>query len=302
MTPATLAPSLEMVSLGHTDIRVGAMGWGMWRMAGTRLADAIERVNCAVDAGCTLFDTADVYGYGSAGFGAAEELLGRVFSATPGLRARIVLASKGGVTPPVPYNSSSTHLVAACEASLRRLRVEYIDLYQIHRPDLLAHPAEVAGALETLRTAGKIRAAGISNYTVGQARALIAHMPFPLATIQPEFSVLAHSALEDGTLDLAMEHGLGVLAWSPLAQGRLSPAATEASALLDVLDGVAIETGANRTAVAYAWVMQHPSRPVPLIGSQNVVHIRQAAVARTLRLSREDWYRILVAARGAPMP
>ena len=292
-------------TLGATGIEVGPMGWGMWRLAGHTIADATDCSLAAIDASCTLFDTADVYGYGSPdGFGAAEELLGRVFVANPGLRARIVLASKAGVMPPVPYDSSPQYLVAACEASLRRLRTDRLDLFQIHRPDLLAHPAEVAATLERLVTAGKIRAAGVSNYTAAQTRALLAHLPIPLASIQPEFSALATHALDDGTLDLALEQRLGVLAWSPLAQGRLAGIADNLAAerVIAAMDDIARELGTTRVAVAYAWVMQHPAQPIPLIGSTRPVHIRTAAAAAGLRLEREQWYRVLVASRGAAMP
>ena len=128
----------------------------------------------------TLIDTADIYGFdGSAsaldsasGFGAAEELLGRVLAETPGLRDRMVLATKGGIVPPAPYDSSATYLRAGCEASLRSLRCETLDLYQIHRLDLLAHPEEVAGVLNELVTSGEVKPVGVSNHTVGRARAL----------------------------------------------------------------------------------------------------------------------------------
>jgi predicted oxidoreductase len=216
----------------------------------------------------------------------------------------VVVATKAGVVPPTPYDSSRQHLLSACEASLTRLQVERIDLFQLHRPDLLAHPAEVAAALEQLMSAGKIRAVGVSNYTAAQTRALMAHLPFPLSTIQPELSVLATAALDDGTLDLAMQSGLGVLAWSPLAQGRVTAAPSDAlsSRVIVTLDEIAGHLGTTRAAVAYAWVMQHPSAPVPLIGSQRPERIQEAAGAANLRLSRGDWYRILVSSRGRPMP
>ncbi len=114
--------------------------------------------------------------------------------------------------------------------------------------------------------------------------------------------------LSDGTLDQAMQRGIAMLAWSPLAQGRLAVSAGEASAeprvaeVIHALDAVAARAGAPRSAVAYAWVMAHPARPIPLIGSQNPARIREARSAYSVQLTREEWYRILVAARGARMP
>jgi len=306
----SLGPSPETrIPLGSSGLSVAPLGWGMWRVAEPTAASLRSRVEAALEAGCTLFDTADVYGYRKgSGFGSAESLFGALLRETPGLRARIVLATKAGITPPVPYDSSARHLLEACDASLRRLGVECIDLYQIHRPDLLAHPAEVAQALDELRRAGKIRAAGVSNHSAAQFEALAAHLPFALAAVQNELSPLAIEGLTDATLDAAMRHGAAVLAWSPLGQGRLAarPGALADGARTDrvigALDAVAQRAGTPRAAVAYAWVMAHPARPIPLIGSQNPQRIREARQAYAVHLTREEWYRILVAARGTRLP
>ncbi len=297
------------IALGRSGVEVAPLGWGMWRFAGADVATARRRIEAALDIGCTLFDTADIYGYGTPdGFGGAERLLGLVLRSAPELRQRMVLATKAGINPPLPYDSSAAYLVQACENSLQRLGIERIDLYQIHRPDLLTHPAVVAAALEQLRRAGKIGAAGVSNYSAAQLDALCQHLPFPLASIQPEFSPLAIEPLTDGVLDAAMRHGIAVLAWSPLAQGRLGVAkpaqATDArtAAVVAALDRVAARASVPRSAVAYAWVMAHPSRPVPLIGSQNPARIREAAAAYEVQLEREEWYQVLQAARGEPLP
>jgi predicted oxidoreductase len=306
----SLGPAADArIALGNSGLSVAPLGWGMWRLADPAGASARERVEAALEAGCTLFDTADVYGYrNGSGFGACEALLGAVLREAPRLRDRMVLASKGGIAPPLPYDSSAGHLIEACEASLGRLGVECIDLYQIHRPDVLAHPAEVAQALERLRRSGKIRAAGVSNYSAAQFEALAAHLPFALASVQNEFSPLAIDGLADGTLDAAMRRGTAVIAWSPLAQGRLGVRPGELSdsprtdRVIAVLDAIARRDGTPRTAVAYAWIMAHPARPIPLIGSQSPARIREARSAYAVHLTREDWYRILVAARGARMP
>ena len=253
----------------------------------------------------TLLDTADIYGPDNGeAFGAAEALLGEVLARDAGLRARMVLASKGGIVPGVPYNSSGDYLVAACEASLRRLRTDHLDLFQIHRPDSLAHPAEVAAALDKLRRGGKILAAGISNYSAAQTRALHAQMHFPLASTQPEFSALRIAALSDGTLDLAEELSLGVLAWSPLGGGKLGGAGADdrGRAVIAALDTLAEPQGLPRSAVAYAWIMAHPAKPIPIVGSQNPVRIRQAARATEVRMNRADWYAILTASRQEKLP
>jgi predicted oxidoreductase len=295
----------ERVKLGTTDVVVSRLAWGMWRFQGDDLARARALVEAAFEAGINLFDTADIYGFnGREGFGSAEVLLGRLFAADPGLRRRMVLSSKGGIIPGVPYDSSADYLVAACEASLRRLGTDHLDLFQVHRPDVLAHPAEVAKTLETLVASGKVRTIGVSNYTPTQTAALLAHLQLPLASMQPEFSPLVLEPLADGTLDLAMQHGIAVLAWSPLAGGRLgAPGDDErAKRVCAELDAQATRFGVARSAAAYAWSMAHPAGIIPIVGSQQVHRIREAAAAYQVEWTRADWYRVLVASRGIALP
>jgi predicted oxidoreductase len=277
----------------------------MWRLHGTDVAATDRLAHAALELGFSLFDTADIYGFdGKTGFGAAEMLLGRVLKADPALRSRVTLSSKGGIVPGTPYDSTAGYLVSACEASLRRLQTDHIDLYQIHRPDILAHPEQIASALSRLREAGKIGAAGVSNYSVSQTRALQSFMDFPLVSHQPEFSALHIEPLADGLLDHAIEQRMAVLAWSPLGGGRLAGAGEDARAcaVIDALDGIAVRDGVPRTAVALAWVLAHPSRPIAIIGTQRADRMREAARALDVRLSRADWYTILTASRQVKLP
>jgi len=281
----------------------------MWRFMGSDLGRADLLVRTALDNGYRLLDTADIYGPDNQeSFGAAEALLGRVLAADPGLRRRFVLASKGGIVPGVPYDSSADYVTSACEASLRRLHSETIDLYQIHRPDILTHPEELAGALSKLRESGKIRMVGVSNYTAAQMSALQAFLPFPLVSHQLELSALHIDPLADGTLDQAIERRLSVLAWSPLGGGRLggsgsgSDADARTRAVLAALDKVAARESATRTAVALAWVLAHPARPIAIVGTQNPARIAESAHALEVRMSRQDWYEILTASRQMRLP
>ncbi|HAP77436.1 MAG TPA: aldo/keto reductase [Acidimicrobiaceae bacterium] len=283
---------------------MGPIGFGCWRLTTPSTNDAVRIVSAAVDLGCTLVDTADVYGldWGGTGFGTCEERLGQVLRAVPGLRNRMVLATKGGIIPGVPYDSSATALTAACEASLRRLGVDHVDLYQVHRPDLFAHPADVAGTLDALHQRGLVRALGVSNHTPAQVAALQAHLSAPLVSVQPELSAAHLAALRDGTLDQAMQHGLAVLAWSPLAGGRLASGHGVRPELLAVLDRLAAENGATRSQVALAFVLSHPSRPVAIVGTQRPDRIAEAVAAASVALTRRDAYAIIEAAEGLPLP
>lgn len=291
--------------LGGSGLTVSSLAWGMWRFAGDDLSAARAKIDAALDIGITLFDTADIYGPDNGEeFGAAEALLGRVFAADRSLRDRMVLATKGGIVMGVPYDSSPAYLAAAIDASLSRLEVDTIDLWQIHRPDILTHPQEAARALSDAVAAGKVRAVGVSNHTVPQTRALMKFLDgVPLSATQPELSPLTLAPIEDGTLDLAMQRNLAVLAWSPLGQGRIgAPADDRSRVVAEALDAHAGKFGVSRAAAAYSWIMAHPARPIPIVGTQNPARIREAADAYNVRWTRQDWYAVLVAARGERLP
>lgn len=293
--------------LGHSGISVFPIAYGCWRFAGTNVSEARRKIDAALDAGFTLFDHADIYG----GDGAAETLFGQALAEARALRERMNISTKCGIIVGVPYDSSAAHIQAACEASLRRLRIDVIDLYQIHRPDLLAHPEEIARALAGLRAVGKIREVGVSNYTVAQTRAIQSFLPFPLATTQPEVSAWWLEAFRDGTFDHAMSERLTPLAWSPLAGGKLGMAADEAktetngsrlAVLIETLDRIAVRDGVPRSAVALAFLLVHPSRMIPIVGTQRVERIQEALQAFRVRLTRRDWYAVFAASQGKPMP
>ncbi|HEU0043951.1 aldo/keto reductase [Sphingomonas sp.] len=300
-----IALSPEPRPLGKSGLQVGPIAWGMWRFGHSTVDEGQRLIEAAFDAGVTLFDTADIYGFQSVevGFGDSEALLGRVFAQAPGLRDRMVLATKGGITPPVPYDSSRDYLMAALDASLRRMGVDHVDLYQIHRPDILTHPEELAATLDAMVASGKVRAVGVSNYTPEQSRALAAFLSVPLTSQQPEFSPLHLEPLTNGLFDQAMRDDVAVLAWSPLGGGRIArPTSPREQAVADALDAVAQANGVDRAAVAYSWIMAHPVRAIPIVGTQNIGRIAALADAFKVRWTRQSWYAVLVAARGEALP
>ncbi len=292
--------------LGVSDIEVSPLAWGMWRLAenGRTASDAAKLVHAALDAGITFLDTADIYGFdGSGGFGDAEALLGEVLSAEPGLRDRMVLATKGGILPPLPYDQSADYLKKAIDASLTRLKVDHVDLWQIHRPDILTHPQEVARVLDDAVASGKVRTLGVSNFTLFQIPALARFLENKLVSTQPEISPLRIDCFENGQLDQAMAWGLTPMAWSPLGGGRLAaPESPRDKAVAAALDAVAEAQGVSRTVAAYSWLMAHPAGIIPIIGSQNASRIAEGAQALNVRWTRAGWYAVLVAARGVPLP
>ena len=300
----TFLPLPTTRRLGLDGPEVAPLAWGMWRFAGRSRDEAARLVHAALDAGINLLDTADIYGFdGAGGFGDAEALLGEVLATEPGLRSRMVLATKGGIRPPLPYDQSPAYLAEAIDASLQRLKTERVDLWQIHRPDILSHPQEVATALDKAVAAGKIGHVGVSNFTQLQTAALGAFIGQPLATTQPEISPLRIDPFENGELDQAMVLGLVPLAWSPLGGGRLAnPQTSREQAVAAALDTVATEQNVSRTVAAYAWLMAHPAGIVPIVGTQQADRIAEAFEALTMRWTREQWYAVFTAARGEKLP
>jgi aryl-alcohol dehydrogenase-like predicted oxidoreductase len=286
------------------DLEVGPLAFGCWRFVGSDVAKGRELIETALELDMNLIDTADIYGrgHGGGGFGEAEELLGKVLAEAPELRDRMVLATKGGIRMGVPYDSSPDYLTQACDDSLRRLGVDVIDLYQVHRPDLLAHPLDVAETLDGLVESGKVRAVGVSNHTPAQVRALTEYLEAPLVSAQPEYSAIHLDHLRDGVLDQAMELGLAVLAWSPLGGGRLATGEGVRPELIAVLDELAAREGVDRATIAIAFVLAHPSSPVAIVGTQQPDRLREATRALDVHLDRSDCYRIIEASEGVPHP
>jgi len=295
-----LQPSIEPRRLGSGEIAVSAIAWGMWRFAGADVRAARQRVEAALEAGITLFDTADIYGCDTpGGFGSAEALFGQVLSEAPALREKIVIATKGGIRPGVPYNSAPNYLADAIDASLRRLGIEQVDLYQIHRRDFLTHPQEVAKSLTAMIDTGKVRAIGVSNYSVHELAALQAFLPLPIVSAQPEFSALRTAPIFDGTLDHAMSNNMAVLAWSPLSGGNLAKSEHPVGVLLRKQGE---HFGVDESAAALSWIMSHPARAIPIIGTQSPERIARSADAFKVQWTRPEWYAVLEASMGESLP
>ncbi len=283
---------------------VGPLAYGLWRFTDPDLKAGRAIVEAALEAGMNLFDNADVYGFdwGGTGFGLVEELLGKVLAEAPSLRDQMVLATKGGIMPPLPYDSSPSYLRNALEASMRRMQVEHVDIYQIHRPDMFSHPADVARTLDEMVDSGKVGCLGVSNHSAAQTTALNAHLKHKLVCIQPQFSAAHLEPMRDGNFDLAMEIGLTPLAWSPLAGGRLATGSDVPVALVEVMDDLATREAVTTADIAMAFVLCHPSRPVAIVGTQNLERIAGASAALQVNLDRNDVYDIVEASEGQPLP
>ena len=283
---------------------------GLGNLAEWQLNDAqlLGLLQVAFDLGITTLDHADIYGDHR-----CEMLLGRALASEPTLRQRLQFVGKCGIKPASPnrpenrvkhYDTSKVHILASVESSLRDLGTDYLDLLLLHRPDPLMNPDEVTEAFSDLRQAGKVRHFGVSNFTPWQVHLLGSRLPFPLVTNQVELSPLALDVLHDGTLDQCMRLGMTPMVWSPLAGGRLftsdePPARRVRQALRDI--GEELGT-ASLDQVALAWLFTHPANVLPVLGSNNLEHLRSAAAAASMRLTRQQWFQIWQASAWRPVP
>lgn len=314
---------MQTIPIGVSSLSSSRLAYGCWRVAGTwdpaevtpeSRAAGRRAIITAYENGYTLFDNADIYSGGE-----AERILGEALSEVSGMRQNVLVATKCGIRSagdPVPgaparYDFSAQHILSACDRSLKRLGIDVIDLYMLHRPDYLANPEEIADAFSQLRTAGKVRYFGISNFRPTLVTALQAVCPMPLVVHQVEISLAQLSAFTDGTLDQCLIERITPMAWSPLASGLIGAGATRLlpsqksypiERFLPELDAVAKERGTSRTVVALAWLLLHPAGILPVVGTTNPVRIEEATKAVDLKLTREEWYRLLIAARGEPLP
>ena len=308
--------------LGASSLFSSRLAYGCMRITGTwdrtkvdaeTVRKGIATLEAAFEAGYTLFDHADIYGDTS-----CESVFGEALRKHPDWRRQITLVTKCGIRfddepegTPHRWDFSRDHIVASAEESLRRLGVETIDLLLLHRPDFLADPAEIAAAFTALREAGKVREFGVSNFRPSLLSMVQSALSFPLLVNQVEVHPNRLACFEDGTLDQCLERKITPMAWSPLDRGRVAsgaqadPAAPDfarQTELLAALDAAAAAHSTDRTNIVLAWLLFHPSRMIPVVGSVNPERIKSAAKADEISFDRDSWYRILRAARGEKLP
>lgn len=291
---------------GPTVSRFVAGFWRLrdWGMSAQQLLAFIEQ---NVELGVTTMDHAVVYN--------SEALFGDALALKPALREQLEIVTKTGIVPAGSpefgspktshYDSRKDSILRSVEASLRRLRTDYIDLLLIHRPDFLMHGDEVAMAFEALREQGKVRHFGVSNFNVHQFEYLQRALgDETLVTNQIELSPYNMQALEHGALEQCGRRRLAPMLWSCLAGGKLmSPADDKGRRVAAALTEVAQETGAVALEqVIYAWVLAMPYNPIPLLGTSKIERVKVSTAAEQLPLTHEQWYRIWEAANGQPVP
>lgn len=301
---------MRHITLGSSQLEVPVIAVGCMRMDTLKPAAAERFVEEALALDANFFDHADVYGDDAS----SESVFAQAIRMSPSIREKIILQSKCGLRDN-RYDFSRQHILNAVDGSLKRLQTDYLDVLLLHRPDALVEPEEVASAFDTLQSSGKVRHFGVSNHNPMQIELLRRYVQQPLVANQLQFSITnatmvaqgmninmdnSWAVMRDGSiLDYCRLHDITVQPWSPFLYGFFdgvfldNPKYPE---LNRVIDEVAQKHRTTNTTIALAWILRHPARMQPIIGTMNLQRLRDSVAASDVHLSREDWYAIYLAA------
>ena len=292
---------MERISLNN-EVSLSRIVYGMWRLGddeNTSPEHVRAKIDASLDQGITSFDQADIYG----GY-EAEEILGNALSGSA-LRNKMEIVTKCDIIAPVGryadarvkyYDTSRAHIMASVDHSLRLMGIDHIDLLLIHRPDPLMDHHETGAALDEVIASGKVRSVGVSNFRPYDWELLQSAMKNQLVTNQIELSVLAHDSFVNGDVAFHQRIGTPLMAWSPLAGGALFSG--DHPDVMNALSKVASQNNVDETAVAIAWLLAHPSRILPVLGTNSIERIKGMSAALDVKMDRQSWYEIYTAALG----
>jgi predicted oxidoreductase len=282
-----IAPGLEFSRLVY----------GMWRLGDdtdTSPATVQAKVEACLEQGITTMDHADIYG----GY-AVEGLFGAMLKTAPSLRDKIEIVTKCDIVAPVGrhsaarvkhYDTSAAHITASVECSLKEMATDRIDLLLIHRPDPLMDADETGETLDALVASGKVLSVGVSNFRPWDFSLLQSSMETNLVTNQIEISLTAPEAFTNGDLAYLQERMIPPMAWSPLGGGSLFSG--QQADLFTALQAIGKESGVDASAVAIAWLLRHPARIVPVLGTNNLDRIKRIGDAAKVEMDRQTWFEL----------
>lgn len=310
--------------LHQTSLDVSRIAFGCMRLAGKE-ESGLTAIETALDCGINFFDHADIYGAGK-----SEEVFAKLWKRQPHIRGKIILQSKCGIRSenspevgaPPRYDFSYSHIINSVNGILARLQTDHLDLLLLHRPDPLVEPEEVGRAFDELKQMGKVRYFGVSNHNAAQVELLKTYFSVPIVANQLEVSVLHAGLIEegilfnqsrpevssrgDGTLEYCRLNKVMIQAWSPLAGGRLAGLRNPLSSMELQLNGeinsIALDHHISSEAVMIAWLLRHPARIQPIIGTMMPERVEAICQADGLNMTREEWYRIYNAGRSYRLP
>ncbi|TPH15073.1 aldo/keto reductase [Litorilituus lipolyticus] len=293
-SPPNLLPSSRLI-------------YGCMRIAGDNSAvdkdKGLKAIQAAIEAGYNHFDHADIYGAGQ-----CEQLFGELLTHSSHLRDQLIITSKAGIRQsPQRYDFSHDYLIQSVEGSLKRLNTEYLDIFLLHRPDYLFNAQALAETFKQLKREGKVKYFGVSNFSPSQVSLLQSALDEPLIINQVEINLHNISSLQDGTLDQCQQLGITPVAWCPLgavaypAWGNTFSKDDE-KRIKDEISKQATKYDVEAWQISLAWLLKHPANICPIIGSTTPSRINAAKQALTIDYSHEDWYHLLEARNGQPLP
>lgn len=300
---------MQRVTLGNSDLSLSRLVYGVWRLADGKVqspATVRAKIDACLSQGITSFDHADIYGDYE-----CERLFGEALKEQPSLRDSMELVSKCDIaliSDKYPsrrvkyYDTSETYINTSVENSLRHLHTDYLDLLLIHRPDPFMDAAETGAALDKLIDSGKVKQVGVSNFQVWDWKLLQQNMSNRLVVNQIEMSLLERRVFTDGTLSAIQSDAMSAMAWSPLGGGSLFGGTDAAIRLQPIFSRIQAEQGCTTDLIALAWLLAHPAKILPVIGTNNLDRIKSVSKALDIKLDRETWYELWTAAAGQEVP
>lgn len=305
---------MKKITIGNTELKAPEIALGCMRITGLKDKKEMRAlVDTAMEMGVNFFDHADIYDGGC-----AEEAFGEIVDAS--MREQMILQSKCGICPGKAYDFSKEHILKSVDESLKRLRTEYLDILLLHRPDTLMEPEEVAEAFELLEKSGKVRYFGVSNQNSMQIELLNKYCHNRIKINQLQFSI-AHCDIVDSGLNVNVHNEAGgnrdgsileycrlkditIQAWSPFQYGMFEGVFLDNEKfpeLNQLIDKLAEKYQVTNNAIAVAWILRHPARIQTIVGTTNRNRLADICKASEVKLTREEWYALYMAA-GKMLP
>ena len=306
---------MKNINIGNSGIKASEIGLGCMRMASVEKSEAEKIIKTSLEEGINFFDHADIYGGGK-----SEEVFADAIKMDSSIREKMIIQTKCSIVPGIMYDFSKEHILNSVDASLKRLKTDYVDTLLLHRPDTLMEPEEVAEAFSKLHENGKVKYFGVSNHTPMQIELLNKYLNNKIIINQLQFSIM-HTGMIDAGLnmniknDASIDRDGGVLeycrlkditiqAWSPYQYGFFEGVFLDNDKFPELnkkINAIAEKYAVTNTAIATAWILRHPAKIQTIVGSMNAERIKEICKASNITLTRQEWYEIYLAA-GNKLP